>query len=315
MKKTALSIAVAIIAASLVHAMPAQAQSNRTFVSGQGTDSGGCAITAPCRSFSYAITVTNAGGEIVVLSSAGYGSVTINKAIRITNEEGVEAAVPVSSMTDAITIAAGTHDVVNLRGLTLIGAGVGVNGITFTSGGTLNVQNTVITGFTNNALNLTPSGSSLFNISDTIVANNDNFGATIFPTGSNATVQGFFERVQMLGNSGGVLVDGEGAAASTTIQVTAADCAASGNAGTGFTVNGLASSAQPTFMVVNGKAVNNNQFGLHASNETRLIAETTTNGNSVNGYAIGTGGVIKTFGNNYIAEATNSGTLTTIAPK
>jgi hypothetical protein len=62
MRNTTLSLTIATITASLLHAMPAQALSNplsnRTFVSGQGTDTGGCALTAPCRSFAYAITVT-----------------------------------------------------------------------------------------------------------------------------------------------------------------------------------------------------------------------------------------------------------------
>ncbi|MGH6812149.1 MAG: hypothetical protein ACREDM_07315 [Methylocella sp.] len=48
-------------------AAPAQAGPNRTFVSGKGTDSGACTRAAPCRSFAFALTQTNAGGEIDVL--------------------------------------------------------------------------------------------------------------------------------------------------------------------------------------------------------------------------------------------------------
>ena len=44
---------------------PALAQNTRTFVSGSGSDSGNCALTTPCRTFTYAITQTSAGGEIV----------------------------------------------------------------------------------------------------------------------------------------------------------------------------------------------------------------------------------------------------------
>jgi hypothetical protein len=288
MRNTALSLTVAIIAAPMLYTVAASAQSNRTFVSGLGSDSGGCPVTAPCRSFAYAITVTNAGGEIVVLSSAGYGAVTINNAISISNQEGVEAAITVSSATDAVTVAAGTTDVVNLRGLTLIGGGVGNNGITFTSGGTLNIQNAVISGFTQNGLNLTPTGSSLFNVSDTIVANNGKNGVFLQPTGSIATVAGFFERVQALGNPAvglayGFNINGIGAPTNTRIQATAADCAASGN-DIGFIVIGIATTAQPTFMVVNGKAINNG-YGVVANGNgaTMIIAETTTNGNSVYG--------------------------------
>ena len=64
-------------------AAPAQAGPNWTFVSGKGTDSGACTITAPCRSFAFALTQTAAGGEIDVLDPAGYGTVTIAKPISI----------------------------------------------------------------------------------------------------------------------------------------------------------------------------------------------------------------------------------------
>jgi hypothetical protein len=312
MRHLVLIALAAAAAAVLAGSHPASAQPNRTFVSGQGTDSGGCAITAPCRSFAYAITATSVGGEIAVLNTAGYGAVTINKAISITNEEGVEAGITVSSG-DGITIAAGTGDVVNLRGLTLIGGGVGNNGITFTSGGTLNIQNTVIGGFTSNGLNLKPSGSSTFNVSDTIVANNQN-GVLLAPTGSNTTVQGFFERVQALGNSSGFEVDGTNATSGTTIQATAADCAASGNSGPGFDVVGSGSTTKPTFMVVNGKAVNNT-MGVVANDATMIIAQTTIYGNFEDGFDIVNTGTIKSFLNNYIADTTNVGTLTTIGQR
>jgi hypothetical protein len=302
--------------AMLAAGAPASAQSNRTFVSGQGADTGGCALTAPCRSFAYAITVTNAGGEMVVLTSAGYGTVTINKAISISNQEGVEAAVTVTSG-DGITVAAGTSDVVNLRGLTLIGQSTAGNGITLTSGGTLNIQNTVITGFSSMigggvGLNLTPGGSSLINISDTIVADNDDRGIYLAPTGTGAKVQAFFERVQVLGNGTGFSVDGTAAASSTTIQATAADCVANGNHGGGFIVSANGGTAQPTFTLVNGKSANNFD-GLLVFGGTMIAAETTTAGNDQYGFGIFAGGALESFGNNYITESSNTGALTPIS--
>src|SRR5215470_10398257 len=128
----------------------AYALSNRTFVSGTGNDANPCSLAAPCRSFAGALAQTNAGGEIAILDTAGYGALTIGQAVSIVNEEGVEAGITVTSG-DGITINAGASDVVNLRGLTLVGAG-GVNGITFNSGATLNIQYCVIRGFTNNGI-------------------------------------------------------------------------------------------------------------------------------------------------------------------
>ena len=54
-------------------------------MSATGSDSGGCGLTAPCRTFAYALTQTAVSGEIIVLSSAGYGPVTIGKAVSIIN--------------------------------------------------------------------------------------------------------------------------------------------------------------------------------------------------------------------------------------
>src|SRR5262249_47987292 len=171
---------------------------NRTFVSGHGSDSNPCTLAAPCRSFAGALTQTNAGGEIAVLDTAGYGAVTITKAVSIVNEEGVEAGITVTSG-DGITINAGASDVVNLRGLTIVGAG-GNNGITLNTGANLNVQNCVIRGFSNFGLNLVPTSSSDINVSNTILSGN--FDAIVLlPSGTNLTVTASFERVQAIHNS------------------------------------------------------------------------------------------------------------------
>jgi hypothetical protein len=77
-------MAAGSIACSLV-ASPALAAS-RTFVSGAGSDSGDCSLAAPCPTFAYALTQTAESGEITVLTSAGYGPVTITKSVSIINQ-------------------------------------------------------------------------------------------------------------------------------------------------------------------------------------------------------------------------------------
>jgi len=101
-------IAIVLAAAlSALLATAAQAQTSfRTFVSGTGSDTGTCGVAAPCRSFAYALGETSVGGEIVVLSSAGYGPVTINQAVTISNPGGVEAGITGPSSGNAITITA-----------------------------------------------------------------------------------------------------------------------------------------------------------------------------------------------------------------
>ena len=176
---------VAAIATMLV-ANAAQAQSNRTFVSGHGLDTNPCSLVAPCRSFAQAITLTNLGGEITILDPAGYGPVTITKAISIVNDGVGEAGVTETSPTiNAITITAGAQDVVNLRGLTLVGGGNATNntnsGVQINSVGTLNIQNCVIRGFGNFAVNGAGSGMTL-GISDTIASGNF-YGFALQPPG------------------------------------------------------------------------------------------------------------------------------------
>src|SRR3981189_196245 len=76
---------------------------------------------APCRGFARAITQTSAGGEVIVLDSAGYGPVTVTQSVSITSPPGVYAGISVQSG-DGITINAPGATVV-LRGLTINGQG------------------------------------------------------------------------------------------------------------------------------------------------------------------------------------------------
>jgi hypothetical protein len=60
-----LKFAVAILVVTM-SATASIAQNNRTFISGDGSDTNPCSLTLPCRTFGQAISVTNSGGEVVV---------------------------------------------------------------------------------------------------------------------------------------------------------------------------------------------------------------------------------------------------------
>jgi hypothetical protein len=94
------------------------AQASRTWVSGVGDDANPCSRTAPCKTFAGAISKTAAGGEIDALDPAGYGAVTITKAITIDGGGGQVASVLVSG-TNGIVVQAGVSDTVILRNLAL----------------------------------------------------------------------------------------------------------------------------------------------------------------------------------------------------
>src|SRR6202521_3735936 len=99
----------------------ASAQATRTWVSGVGDDANPCSRTAPCKTFAGAISRTAAGGEIDVLDPGGFGFLTITKALTI-DGTGTFGSVLASGV-NGITVNAGATDSVNLRGLSINGAG------------------------------------------------------------------------------------------------------------------------------------------------------------------------------------------------
>jgi hypothetical protein len=132
------------LVAVLAYSAPAQ---SITFVASTGKDSNPCSRSALCKPFQEAVHAVAAGGAVVALDSAGFGSnVSITKPLSIIAPPGVYAAITVSSG-DGISISGGADSVV-LRGLTVINQGSTGSGIVFsTSFGTLHVEDCVVSGF------------------------------------------------------------------------------------------------------------------------------------------------------------------------
>jgi hypothetical protein len=141
MKKTPLRAGLVALGACVVLSAAQAAQ--RTFVSTGGNDANACSLVAPCRGFAKAITVTDPGGELVVLDSGGYGFVTVNKNVTILSPAGVYAGISVFAAQDGVTVTAPATKVV-LRGLTINGQG-GNHGIRVQAG-EVHVEATVISG-------------------------------------------------------------------------------------------------------------------------------------------------------------------------
>ena len=132
-------------------------------------------------------TVIAAGGEIDVLDSAGYGSLSITKSLTVISN-GSLAGVLAASGNNAITIAAGTTDKIFLRGLTIEGANAGQNGIAFTTGASLVVDRCVIQAFVQNGIFIAPpvGSSPSVIITRTTTNNNGNVGVYVTPATSDA---------------------------------------------------------------------------------------------------------------------------------
>jgi Right handed beta helix region len=303
-KTTSLQAIAAVLLVCGVAAAPAQAAVNRIFVSGTGTDSGTCTRTAPCRTFAFAITVTPAGGEIDVLNPAGYGAVTIDKAISIVND-GVGTAGITASSGNAITINAGASDSVHLRGLTLTGLGTGANGILFNSGGNLAIENCVIWNFATAGLNISPSTSSSFSVSNTIASNNSGvIGILVAPIGP-AAVTGVVSNVSANNNGTGINVVGSAAA----VNVTIANSGASNN-----TILGIGAASPETAILLRNVVASNNNTGIASTSSSIIrVSQSVVTGNVAGVYVTGTG-TIDTYGDNDINGNTTdiTGTLTKI---
>ena len=207
MKHTTIVVTVGLALAA-APTVSAQAQSARTFVSPTGNDGNkGCSMTAPCRTFQAAIRVTNSGGEITVLGTADYGTLTIDRAISIANGGGFEAAIMVPFNGFGITINAGANDAVSLRGLTLEGNGNASTGIQVNSAKSLTVDNCVIRHFWSTGISVFATTGNLL-VSNSLVSDNAANGITVAGKGTG-TVSAVLIRVQANNNaSSGISVWG-----------------------------------------------------------------------------------------------------------
>jgi Right handed beta helix region len=294
------AFAVGLALAGVLSVAPAQAQNTRSFVSGHGLDTNACTLAAPCRTLAAAFAATNAGGEIDVLDPAGYGALTINKAISIVNDGVGTAGVIVPSGGIGITINAGSNDAVSLRGLSIEGGGVGNTGIQFNTGKSLTVENCVIRHVKNAGIGFFPNATSNLAVSNTLVAdNNGGDGIYVEPSSTSAvTVTAMFNHVELSNNSGnGIVLNGTTSIG--TINTTVAESVAVHNGNTGFYIESIAGQAATTLMLFHSVAANNGT-GLLVQGATIRVAQSMVTGNSVDGYSIGLGGVLDSYVDNYI---------------
>jgi hypothetical protein len=309
--RKSLSLAGAVAITGLL-ATPVAAQQVRTFVSGHGIDTGICGLGSPCRTFAYAITQTGAGGDMTVLDPAGYGTVNITKAVTIVNDGVGEAGVTVTTTgATAIHIIAGATDVINLRGLTLVGGGVGKYGIFFENGGTLNVQNCVIRGFSSDGIVAAPATTdSNFDFVDTVVSNNLGRGVWIAPAGPSVFVNASLSRMHLLGNDKGLVVDGGGGGDS--LHASIVDSTISGNKSYGVT--GVGGVTTPIVTVANSQVMSSSGSDISGFGASIYLS-----GNWLSGLAVpydATQTTIISFGNNSISAGNSgAGTLSSKSPQ
>ncbi|HUR99617.1 MAG TPA: hypothetical protein VMZ26_16245 [Pyrinomonadaceae bacterium] len=163
-----------------------QAQATRTWVSGVGDDVNPCSRTAPCKTFAGAISKTAMNGEINCLDPAGYGSITVTKSITIDCEDtqGSILAAGVNGVIVNITNAADPKKAFKIRGISINGAGTGINGIRILAANTVHVDEVVIDGMTQHGVSIeTTTGAPKVFIQDTHIRSVSGNGVNSFVIG------------------------------------------------------------------------------------------------------------------------------------
>ncbi|MBI3150331.1 MAG: right-handed parallel beta-helix repeat-containing protein [Betaproteobacteria bacterium] len=262
-----ISLAVAALLLFFTATFSATA-AQRTFVSTSGNDANtasNCSNTAPCRGFTAALTVTDSGGEIVVLSSGGYGPVTIDKSVSIIAPEGIYAGVSVFSGHGVYIATPGVKVV--LRGLTIKRlAGTG-SGVMMVFGDSLSVQHCTISDFSS-GYGLYVGTPAKVNVLDSLLEGNST-GAD-FVDGPTALVS----RSRFIDNvTDGLTASASGSGVVTRIEVSHSE--ASGNAGAGFYA--VASGSGRTEINIKDAIASRSTFGAYAFSSTGVVTASVSN--------------------------------------
>jgi hypothetical protein len=281
------AVLVGIFAITL-NAAPASAQASRTWVSGVGDDANPCSRTAPCKTWAGAISKTAAGGEIDALDPGGFGAVTITKAITLDGGGGQVASVLVGSG-NGINVVAGATDVVILRNIRFNGllqtTTPGVNGISFTAGKLLSVENCWIFGFSGAGISVTTSANATLNVTNSNITNAAN-GISLAPSAGSVFGQVDHTTIQKL--------SGNGVTATGSVFLTVTNSLILNAAGIG--VN--AGAAGPV-LDVDSSSVSSDNTGFATTGGTIRISRNTIYDNTTN-FSIA-GGTIATANNNFVA--------------
>jgi hypothetical protein len=304
------AIGCALLGIAVLLASPALAQ--RVFVAGQGSDLNPCTFTAPCRTFQHAHDVVAAGGEIDVLDPAGYGVLTITKAISIQGHGFAGISVPVNNI--GIQVYAAANQAVSLNGLLLDGNGNGYTGINFGSGQSLTVENCVVRRMYTSGLIFVSTSTA----PQTLAVSNSHFhdnglDGTLIVASSSGAVSATVARSTFFSNTLSGLT-AYGHAGTGALKVAVTDSVADNNSQFGFLSR--SDVGQPIVLTLTRSEASGNGTGVEAygTNAMLRLARSTVSGNTT-GYGAFSGGVISTYGDNEIGANISFGGVLTSGTK
>ncbi|MBR0758658.1 hypothetical protein JQ604_41310 [Bradyrhizobium jicamae] len=309
--------AYAVVATALWSwgASPAAAQFNwHSWYASTGTNAAGCGeIDNPCRTVSYAIDQTQAGGEVQCKDANYNPFVTITKSITITCDIQLSTNL-IRTGAYNFNVNIGPNDAVIVRGLNFHGDeysfGYSVPGIDFKGAGTLVLDNVKVTGFVTAGILFEPNGPAKLQVTNSLFARNGNItggsgaGIRILPQASGAA-RVHLDNVTIVSNAFGVAVDGSTSA--NGINMTIANSILSGNANDGLVATTSAGHSPVGVMMANTRSTSNlygvrsigpnvtvradgskivgNDYGLVSLNGGALLSsgDNTVQANGVNG--------------------------------
>jgi hypothetical protein len=265
-----------------------------SWLSGLGDDANPCSRTAPCKTLSGAVSKTSQpGGQINVEDPGNFGSPsntptapTINGGIIIDGSPGIAILQTSVAGIDGLDISAAADDVVILRHLDIEGYGIGLHGINFISGKALYIEDSVIQGFTGDAVHVAPAAGGQVVLDNVSIRNNAQNGVNAVGASDSAPAAVTIRNSRIQSNVGAAVL------AADYANITVDDSTLTGNA------QGLACVTQSTGNCVITAASN-------------LITQNTTGVLSGRGVVEATGSATINLTDNKVAANAKGLSLTT----
>jgi hypothetical protein len=213
MWKTILFLGAVSFISAILPGSSATAQATRTWVSGVGDDANPCSRTAPCKTFAGAISKTASPGEINCLDPAGFGVLTITKAIDIICD-GVSNAGVLAAGTNGIVVnLPNASNRVVLSGFDFEGispgSSPGLSGVWMNGMGQVLIRNSTIRNFSVAGVNLQGAAGSPDTrvVLQNVLITNSNVGFNVAPP-SGVTNFGEVSNTLIDSNNIGISVTG-----------------------------------------------------------------------------------------------------------
>jgi hypothetical protein len=197
------------------------AQLTKIFVASTGNDASDGSRGAPKRNFQAAHDAVAAGGQIVVLDTAGYGILNITKSISVTVPPGVNGFITASG-TRGINIDAGAGDTIALRGLIIEGSG-NLQGIAALRLGSLAIEDCTVRNFST-GIAIVPFNPLQLYVRNTVVRGC--FGGLVVQPNANVAVSAIVTDCQFDQITDTAVAAGNGVG---SVDMTLGDCVLSGN--------------------------------------------------------------------------------------